>query len=164
MTRTGSARQTFNIIDFPARRKPLRQEATLPDQLRSYAPWLAALALATAPALGAQTTHEIRLEHDATTYEYRFNPASVTARAGDVLVFKVTGGGDHGIAFEDAMSPGARAALSAAMPRRVAELSGPLIGPRAEYRITLPTLPAGVYRFYCLPHRAYDEVGTLTIK
>ena len=136
----------------------------MPHQLRSYAPWLAALALATAPTLGAQTTHEIRLEHDATTHEYRFNPASVTARAGDVLVFKVTGGGDHGIAFEDAMSPGTRAALSAAMPRRVAELSGPLIGPRAEYRITLPTLPAGVYRFYCLPHRAYDEVGTLTIK
>lgn len=134
------------------------------DRIRSLAPWLAFAALAAAPALGAQTVHEIRLEHDAVKQEYRFNPASVTARAGDVLVFKVTGGGDHGIAFEDAMSPGARTALSAAMPRRVADLSGPLLGPRSEYRITLPALPAGSYRFYCLPHRAYDEVGTLTIK
>jgi plastocyanin len=127
----------------------------------SLVPWLA---LAAAPQLGAQTVHEIRLEHDAVKQEYRFNPAAVTARAGDVLVFKVTGGGDHGIAFEDAMSPGSRAALSAAMPRRVADLSGPLLGPRSEYRITLPALAAGTYRFYCLPHRAYDEVGTLTIK
>ena len=136
----------------------------MPHQLRPLAPLLALLAIAAAPSLGAQTVHQIRLENDAAAHEYRFNPATVTARAGDVLVFKVTGGGDHGIAFEDAMSPGARAALSAAMPRRVAELSGPLIGPRAEYRITLPNLPAGTYRFYCLPHRAYDEVGTLTIK
>ncbi len=132
--------------------------------IRPLGPLVAALALATAPAVSAQTVHQIRLEHDAATHEYRFNPATITARAGDVLVFKVTGGGDHGIAFEDAMNPGARAALSAAMPRRVAELSGPLFGPGAEYRITLPSLPAGDYRFYCLPHRAYDEVGTLTIK
>lgn len=136
----------------------------MPHQIRPFPTLLAVLTLAAAPALGAQTIHQIRLEHDAATQEYRFNPATVTARAGDVLVFKVTGGGDHGIAFEGAMTPGARAALSAAMPRRVAELSGPLIGPRAEYRITLPGLPAGTYRFYCLPHRAYDEVGTLTIK
>ena len=136
----------------------------MPHQIRSFAPLLAVLALATAPAHGAQTVHQIRLENDAAAHEYRFNPATVTARPGDVLVFKVTGGGDHGITFEDAMSPAARAALSAAMPRRVADLSGPLIGPRAEYRITLPNLPAGTYRFYCLPHRAYDEAGTLTIK
>jgi plastocyanin len=140
----------------------------MPYRSPSLAPLLAAALVASAsafaPSLSAQTVHEIRLEHDAARHEYRFNPGTVTAQAGDVLVFKVTGGGDHGIAFEDAMSPGARAALSAAMPRRVADLSGPLLGPRAEYRITLPRLPAGEYRFYCLPHRAYDEVGTLTIK
>ena len=135
------------------------------DRIRSLVPALALAALAAAPVLGAQTVHEIRLEHDAVKQEYRFNPAAMTARAGDILVFKVTGGGDHGIAFEDAMSPGSRAALSAAMPRRVADLSGPLIGPRSEYRITVPAgRTAGSYRFYCLPHRAYDEVGTLTIK
>ncbi len=128
-----------------------------------FAP-LVALATASAAPAHAQKVHEIRLEHDAATHEYRFSPATVTARAGDVLVFKVTGGGDHGIVFEGNMPPAARAALSAAMPRRVGDLSGPILGPRAEYRITLPALPAGDYRFYCLPHRAYDEVGTLRIQ
>lgn len=140
----------------------------MPYRIRSLGPLVAVAALtaalAGAPAAAAQTVREIRLEHDAASHEYRFNPSAVSAQAGDILVFKVTGGGDHGIAFEDTMSPAARAALSAAMPRRVADLSGPLIGPRAEYRITVPALPAGTYRFYCLPHRAYDEVGTLTIK
>ena len=69
--------------------------------IRPLGPLVAALALATAPAVSAQTVHQIRLEHDAATHEYRFNPATITARAGDVLVFKVTGGGDHGIAFEE---------------------------------------------------------------
>jgi plastocyanin len=138
----------------------------MPDRVRSlrllFAP-LAALATASAAPAHAQKVHEIRLEHDAAAHEYRFSPATISARAGDVLVFKVTGGGDHGIVFEGNMPAAARAALSAAMPRRVGDLSGPMLGPRAEYRITLPALPAGLYRFYCLPHRAYDEAGTLTI-
>jgi len=124
----------------------------------------AVAALASARPSVAQTVHQIRLEHDAAAHEYRFNPARTVARAGDVLVFKVTGGGDHGLVFEGGMPASARAALSAAMPRRVGDLSSPLLGPNSEYRIVLPSLPPGDYRFYCLPHRAYDEVGVLTIK
>ena len=132
--------------------------------VRSLLPLVALAALATAPGVAAQATHEIRLEHDAAKHAFRFNPDRVVARAGDVLVFKVTGGGDHGLVFEGGMPATARAALSAAMPRRVADLSSPLLGPNSQYRIVLPSLPAGEYRFYCLPHRAYDEVGVLTIK
>ena len=54
----------------------------MPHQLRPLAPLLAALAIAAAPSLGAQTVHQIRLENDAAAHEYRFNPATVTARAG----------------------------------------------------------------------------------
>jgi plastocyanin len=132
--------------------------------IRSLAPVMALAMLAAAPRAAAQTVHEIRLEHNASSHEYRFSPARTVARAGDVVVFKVTGGGDHNVVFETGMPATARAALSAAMPRRVAELSSPLLGPKSEYRIVLPSLPAGDYRFYCLPHRAYDEVGVLTIK
>ena len=133
-------------------------------RIRSLISAVALTALATARPLAAQTVHEIRLEHDAAFHEYRFSPARVVARAGDILVFKVTGGGDHGVVFEGGMPAAARAALSAAMPRRVGELSSPLLGPKSEYRIVLPSLPAGDYRFYCLPHRAYDEAGVLTIR
>jgi plastocyanin len=114
-------------------------------QLRigSLAPIVALATLAAAPWATAQTVHEIRLEHDAAAHEYRFNPARTVARAGDVIVFKVTGGGDHNVAFESGMPAAARAALNAAMPRRVGDLSSPLLGPKSEYRVVLPSLPAG---------------------
>jgi len=127
-------------------------------------PFVALATVVSARPAAAQAVHQIRLEHDAVAHEYRFNPARTVARAGDVLVFKVSGGGDHGLVFEGGMPASARTALSAAMPRRVGELSSPLLGPNSEYRIVIPSLPAGDYRFYCLPHRAYDEVGLLTIK
>ena len=121
-------------------------------------------ALAATPA-AAQAVHEIRLSGDAEAETYAFAPATVTARAGDVLVFKAVSGGQHGVVFESAMPTAARTALNAAMPRRVGDLSGPLLSPGSEYRITIPSgMPAGRYRFFCLPHRAYDEVGYLVIR
>ncbi len=124
-----------------------------------------ALVLGGAGSAAAQKTHVIRMDGDAEREEYTFSPATVTAKAGDVLVFRVAGGGNHGVTFESAMPAAARSALNAAMPRRVGDLSGPLLARGGEYRITVPAgLPAGRYRFYCLPHRAYDEVGFLVVE
>lgn len=126
---------------------------------------LTAIALGTAGSAAAQKTHVIRMDGNAEREEYSFAPATVTAKAGDVLVFRVAGGGSHGVTFESSMPAPARAALNAAMPRRVGDLSGPLLARGGEYRITIPAgLPAGRYRFYCLPHRAYDEVGFLVVE
>ncbi len=126
--------------------------------------FVAALATLVGSAASAQTTHTVELQHDAASHVYRFKPDRIVAHAGDVLVFRVTGGGNHSIVFEDGMPPAARAALSAALPRRVGDLAGPLLGPNAEYRIVVPALPSGEYRFYCLPHRAYDEAGMLVVR
>ena len=124
---------------------------------------LSALALGTAGSAAAQKTHVITMDGNAE--EYSFTPATITAKAGDVLVFRVAGGGNHGVTFESSMPAAARAALNAAMPRRVGDLSGPLLAKGGSYRITVPAdMPAGRYRFYCLPHRAYDEVGFLVIE
>lgn len=124
---------------------------------------LSALALGSAGSAAAQKTHVITM--DANAEEYSFTPATITAKAGDVLVFRVAGGGNHGVTFESSMPAAARAALNAAMPRRVGDLSGPLLAKGGAYRITIPAdMPAGRYRFYCLPHRAYDEVGFLVIE
>jgi plastocyanin len=124
---------------------------------------LAGLGVGTA---SAQAVHEVRLEVNAEKDEYRFTPASVTARAGDVLVFKVVNGAPHSIVFEGkGLAPRAREALNAAMPRRSADLSSPLLTENgAEYRITVPALPAGRYAYFCLPHRAYDMRGELVVK
>ena len=110
--------------------------------------------------------HEVRLEVNAEQAEYRFAPASVSARPGDVIVFKLVNGAPHSIVFEGkGLTPRAREALNDAMPRRSADLSSPLLTENgAEYRITVPALPPGSYAFFCLPHRAYDMRGELRVK
>ena len=122
------------------------------------APWPA--------VMQAQRVHEVRIEADAGKEVYRFSPARVTARPGDVVVFRAVTGSPHSIVFEGGkLSGGAREALNGAMTRRSGDLSSPLLTPDGvEYRMTVPSLPPGAYEFFCLPHRAYDERGVLQIK
>jgi plastocyanin len=124
-----------------------------------------ALSVALSAHVTAQSTHEVRLVVDAEKDEFRFVPATVSARPGDVLVFKVTNGAPHSIVFEGKGLPApARAALNAAMPERAGDLSSPLLTENgAEYRVGIPALAPGIYRFFCLPHRAYDMRGELRI-
>lgn len=113
----------------------------------------------------AQRVREVRIEADPGKEIYRFNPARVTARPGDVVLFRAVTGTPHSIVFEGGkLSGGAREALNGAMTRRSGDLSSPLLTPDGvEYRITVPSLPPGAYEFFCLPHRAYDERGVLQI-
>jgi plastocyanin len=113
----------------------------------------------------AQRVHEIQIEANPGKEIYRFNPERVSARPGDVLVFKAVKGTPHSVVFEGAKLSGvAREALNGAMPRRAGDLSSPLLSPDgAEYRIVVPALPPGSYQFFCLPHRAYNERGVLRI-
>jgi plastocyanin len=119
--------------------------------------------LTSAPA-AAQTVHEIRMIAPKGE-DPRFDPASVTARVGDVLLFRAVSGGPHSVVFEGKGSPSAsHQALNAAMPRRSGDLSSPLLTDGLEYRMVVPKLPEGTYRFFCLPHRAYDMRGELRVK
>ena len=119
---------------------------------------------ATAEAV-AQKVHEIRLEANPEKEIFRFSPARVTARPGDVLLFRVESGAPHSIVFESGgLSGPAHEALNGALSRRAGDLSSPLLTPNgAEYRMTVPALPPGSYQFFCLPHRAYDMRGVLEI-
>ena len=117
------------------------------------------------PVAKAQSTHTITLEVDASKERYRFSPARVEAAPGDVLLFKVASGAPHGIVFDaKGLSPAARNALNAALPKRSADLSSPVLTKNgAEYRFVLPNLPPGTYGYYCLPHRAYDMRGEILV-
>jgi plastocyanin len=114
----------------------------------------------------AQTTHLVKFHADTARGEYRFEPAVVIAHASDVLVFTVVNGAPHNLTFEGAgLSPQAHAALNAALPRRSADLASPLLtAPGTEYKMVVPAIPAGRYRFFCLPHSAYDERGELQVE
>lgn len=118
-----------------------------------------------ATELKAQRVHEIRLEAFPERGVYRFSPARVTARPGEVLLFRTVSGSPHSVVFESAnLSGAAHEALNGAMSRRTGDLSSPLLTPDgAEYRIVVPALPPGRYEFFCLPHRAYDMRGVLVV-
>ena len=133
--------------------------------LRTIAPAIGIFAVAAVPA-AAQTTHVVQLIADAGKDDYRFAPAALTVRPNDVIVFRVATGAPHSIVFEAAgLSPGVRGALNSAMPGRSGDLSSPLLtAVGREYRMVVPQVPAGSYQFYCLPHRAYDMRGSVTIK
>ena len=125
---------------------------------------LAVASFLAVPAL-AQSRTVVTVRGDTKADEYSYAPATVTVKRGDALVFKVTGNADHAVAFERNIPAAAKNALNAAMPGRVGDLSGPLIKPGREYVILIPRdMPVGRYRFFCLPHRAYDEAGWLEVR
>lgn len=114
----------------------------------------------------AQATHLLKLQAEAGEDAYRVVPQRVVAHVNDVLVFRVVSGEPHSITFEaEGLSPQAHDALNQALKRRSADLTTPLLtAPGAEYRMEIPAIPKGSYRFFCLPHRAYDERGVLVIE
>ncbi len=117
-----------------------------------------------AAGAAAQAVHEIQMV-TAGKGEFRFEPASVSVRQGDVLLFKAVSGAPHSVVFEGReLSEDVRQKLNAALPRRAGDLSSPLLTEGSEYRVVVPALPAGTYRFFCLPHRAYDMRGQVTVK
>jgi plastocyanin len=131
--------------------------------LRGIAVLVGLLALGVGPA-AAQKVHEIDMVSDGNG-EFRFAPASIAVEQGDVLLFKAVSGAPHSVVFEGKdISPEARQALNQALPRRAGNLSSPLLTEGSEYRVVVPRLPRGTYRFFCLPHRAYDMRGEITLK
>ena len=121
---------------------------------------------AAAPSASAQTTHLVKLRADTAAREYLIEPAVVRVHPGDIVVFQVESGAPHSISFEAGgpVSAGARCPQRRS-PAAAADLSGPLlVADGAEYRLVVPAIPPGTYRFFCLPHRAYDERGTLRVE
>jgi plastocyanin len=137
----------------------------MPRSLRALG-GLLVLSLASTTQSGAQATHVVRLIANAEKEVYRFEPAALVVKPSDVVVFTVASGAPHSVVFEGSgLTPGAHGAINDAMPARSGDLSSPLLTTSGtEYRVVVPQLPAGTYPFYCLPHRAYDMRGQLTIK
>jgi plastocyanin len=127
--------------------------------------WTLLVLVSSTRIVAAQKVHEIRLDADAGKEVYRFSPPLVTARPGDVLLFRVASGAPHSVVFEGSgLTEQAHEALNGAMSRRAGDLSSPLLTNQgSEYRLVVPQISPGIYRFYCLPHRAYDMRGQLRV-
>lgn len=108
--------------------------------------------------------HEIRMVGDASGY--RFEPASVSIGAGDTVVFLVVSGQPHTVAFDTtAISPGVARELAMRMRDKIGTLSGPfLLSPGDRYAISFANVPAGRYRFFCLPHLALHMAGEVIVR
>ncbi len=126
---------------------------------------LGVLALHAAP-VAAQRTHTIKLVHPERSSSYSFEPSAVTANRGDVLVFTVESGGPYMVAFQPAdFSAPALVLMTRAIPGADPELRGPTLRAKGDsFRITLPSLPPGEYRFYSVTHVSYRMAGTLTVR
>lgn len=125
---------------------------------------LAGLAAGVAPRLPAQTVVRVRLLQ-AAPEAFRFEPSRVTARPGDAIEFTVVSGGPYVVGFEpEDLSSRARDLLQAAIPSPSGPLRGPVLaGAGARFRLILPALRKGKYRFASVTHLSYRMTGVLTV-
>jgi plastocyanin len=119
-------------------------------------------ALAKIAATGA--THTIKMVGD--DKGYRYEPATLTIKAGDAVKFVMISGGPHNVAFEPAAVPAdSKAQLDANMDNKMSELSSPLMmNPNEEYTVSFGGIKPGVYPFFCTPHLAMNMKGTITVQ
>jgi len=124
-----------------------------------------ALLLAASPA-AAQRARIIRLTRSGDGTLYRFEPGRVTVRPGDVLEFRAEGGAPYVVAFEPAdFDPRTRDLITAALSNPARELRGPVLPDSgSRFRMTVPALPHGTYRFFSLTHMAYRMAGLLIVE
>jgi len=118
-------------------------------------------ALAMAPITG--TIHEVKMVGDA--QGYRFEPANITARAGDGIKFVSVSMPPHNIAFDPATVPAdSKDQLWANMGPNATDGNSPmLVNPNETWLLSLGNLKLGKYPFHCTPHLAMAMKGEITI-
>jgi plastocyanin len=149
-------------------------EPRTPAADTASAPAAAATPAATTPAVATTpsappaaitgTMHEVRMLGDAKGY--RFEPVSLTIKAGDGVRWTMVSGPPHNVSFwADSIPAGAAATLTSAMPAQAGPLNGPLLMQQNEtYTISFAGAPKGSYRYHCTPHLAMGMIATITVQ
>lgn len=134
--------------------------------MRSLLAFAIAVSIAGVTRLMVSERKEVQLNNN------RFMPALITARAGDTLAFVNGRGGPHNVQFaDDSLSDAAHRLIDAAMPERPkvawsrdVPLAGPLLVLDGDtYKVVVPALPPGRYRFFCTPHLSGGMRGELVV-
>jgi len=115
-----------------------------------------------APVTG--TVHEVKMIGDEKGY--RFEPSSITVKAGDGIKFTNVSGGPHNIAFDPSQIPAdVQTQLNANMPNTTSPLTGPLLTqPNETYTISFANIKPGTYEGHCVPHLALGMKISITVQ
>ena len=120
-----------------------------------------AKAAAAAPA-ATGATHVINMVMEGTAY--KFVPADLTIKSGDIVVFKGVSGAAHNVVFwKDSIPPGAEAVLTAAMPDGTQSMGTKMVVDGDSAVVSFAGAPAGLYKMYCVPHLAMGMKGSITV-
>jgi plastocyanin len=134
------------------------------EQAPAATPEQPAAAPAAAPEASSGGNHDVNMQLDGSTY--KFDPAELTIKAGDVVTFHNKSGGPHNVSFwADSIPAGGADKLKSAMPDQMAPLEGPLLTEQdGTYKVSFAGAPTGEYKFYCLPHLALGMKGKITVQ
>lgn len=109
------------------------------------------------------TEHTVNMVGDA--QGYRYEPASLTVKAGDAIKYVMVSGAPHNVAFDAATVPeGVRAQLNANMPNST-DMSSPMfMTPNEAWTMSTTGIAPGTYTILCTPHLAMGMKMELTIQ
>ncbi len=130
--------------------------AGMSDSMTSEAP--------SAPAAAGNATATIEMVGDAKGY--RFEPSSVTVHVGETVRFVNKIGGPHNVTFwPDSIPGGAQRQLQSNMQNTSGPVTGPLlINSGDATTVSFAGVPAGTYKFYCMPHLALGMKGQVIVQ
>ena len=133
------------------------------DQSTTATPEQPAAAPAAEPAAGG-ASHDVNMVLEGSTY--KFDPAELSIKGGDVVNFHNKSGGPHNVSFwADSIPAGGADVLKGTMPDQMAPLEGPLLTEQdAVYKVSFASAPKGEYKFYCLPHLALGMKGKISVQ
>lgn len=138
------------------------EQTTTPPPAEQAAP----AAAPAAPAAGG-TTHEVKMVLEGTTYKY--DPAKLTIKAGDVIKFVSVSGGPHNVEFYPDSIPANVPAPIKALVMEPLEKGGSLVSESLKpdgdsFELSFAGAPTGAYKFFCAPHHALGMIGEVTVQ
>jgi plastocyanin len=134
--------------------------ATTPAVTPAPAPTATGAAAFLAPT---GTEHTVNMVGD--DKGYRYEPATLTVKAGDAIKYVMVSGAPHNVAFDAATVPeDVKAQLNANMPNATDMSSPMLMNANEAWTMSTTGIKPGTYSIFCTPHLAMGMKMELIIQ